>query len=180
MAVIDDIYGAGADALTYEFQVTFGPQADIDTVVDSLPLRVTNVNIPEISQGEYTVEYKTETLVKSNGKNTTPKEFDIEFRLDKNQNIYKAFKAWSAKFQNPSTGGYAEDTVATGLRTTIDVQSGYLDIDGVFVLTGLNWHFQGAWPKRVAAITLDNSGTDPILCAVTFGYLTMADPVTVA
>lgn len=172
MGTIDTIYGIGDDSLAYEFQVAISP-ISFFTSSEGATLRVTTVEIPETSFGTYTIDYKSETLEKPNGKITTPKEFSIEFRIDKFYNIHKGLVAWNNAVVNPQTGGASLDSVngVSALRVPIIVTTGMNDLDGNFVPTGKVITFKGAMPKTIGGYTYDNSNAEPITCSVTFTYL---------
>ena len=169
---IQAVYNAGDDALGYEFEITVGSIASLVGLVDltGLTLRTNTINIPSQERGEYTYDYKTRTVLKPNGKVTTPTEFDFEFRTDKNYVYYKLFSAWQNLIANDS--GASRDALPGGIspiRTTMTVKT----IDANGLPTGQVWEFQGCWCKSLGSITLDNQSGDPIQCSVTFGFLSM-------
>jgi len=174
MGIIDTVYGLSDDALGYEFQVSVGP---ISFLADptGFTFRALTVEIPEVSVGEYTIEYKSDTLVKPNGKITTPKEFSIEFRIDKYYALYKAFRTWNSAIVNPTTGGVSMDSVngISTFRTPITVSTGTFDLNGNFIPTLQLWTFTGCWPKAVGGFSMDNSNTEPLTTSIRFGYLSM-------
>lgn len=174
MGIIDTAYSMGDDAIGYEYQISLGPLPYIPDA-SNFTFRATTVEIPEVSVGEYTIEYKSETLVKPNGKITTPKEFTIEFRIDKYYALYKAFRLWNGSIVNPDTGGVARDSIfgASLIRTPITISTGTYDIDGNFVPTLQTWTFTGCWPKAVGGFSLDNSSAEPLLTSIRFGFLKM-------
>ena len=175
MNIVETIFSTGDDALGYEYLVTLGPLPYLD-LATGLTLRTTTVEIPETAIGVYEYDYKSEKIVKPNGKNDTAKEFSVEFRIDKYYNVYKAFKAWSAALVNPVTGGNAGDNplgISNGLRIPIQISTGTFDVEGNFYPTLQNWGFTGCFPVRVGGVTLDNQSAEPLMCSVTFNYLKM-------
>ena len=175
MDTLDTIYQTGDDALGYEYQISLGPIPYLDTITN-LMVRATTCEIPSVVLGEYEYDYKSEKVVKPNGKIATQKEFSIEFRLDKYYNLYKAFKLWNNSIVNPLNGGSTMDVGATGIsqfRIPITVSTGTYNILGSFVPTLQAWWFTGCWPKEVGGFTLDNQNGDPLMCTVRFGYLKM-------
>jgi len=174
MGIIDTAYGLSDDAIGYEYQISLGPIPFLPDPT-GFTFRATTVEIPEISVGEYQIEYKSETLVKPNGKITTPKEFTIEFRIDKYYNLYKAFKLWNNAIANPDTGGVAMDSIngISTFRTPITISTGTFDTAGNFIPTLQVWTFTGCWPKAVGGFTLDNASADPIMTQIRFGFLKM-------
>ena len=171
MATIDTVFNAGDDALTYEWQMSFGPIPYLD-VATNFNIRCQSVDIPPITIGEYSIEYKTDTIVKPNGKNTTAKEFTTEFRVDKYWKLYNALRLWSNSIVSTS-GGVATDSLngVSTIRIPITITTGMTDIDGNFVPTGGLWSFTGSWPKSVGNPTLDNSSAEPATTSITWGYL---------
>ena len=176
MGTIDTVYGLGDDALGYEFQVAIGPIGFV-TDGNGATLRVNTVEIPETSVGTYTVDYKSETMEKPNGKITTPKEFTIEYRLDKYYNVHKGFVAWNNAVVNPQTGGASLDSVSgvSLFRVPIIVSSGMTDLDGNFIATGKVITFRGAFPKTVSSYSYDNSNAEPLVVSVIFSYLSKVE-----
>ena len=172
--MINAIFNVGDDALGNEFQVTFGNIPYLD-VAGPLNLRCNTVEIPETVVGEYEYQYKSEKIVKPNGQIATAKEFTVEFRVDKYYALYKAFVAWNNFIVNPITGGASTDSMngVSFIRAPITVSTGHFDVLGNFVPTLQIWNFQGCWPKSVSGFTLDNSSGDPLLCTVTFSFLSM-------
>lgn len=173
-SIIDTIFSSGDDCLAYEFQVSLGPIPYLDTVTNSM-MRVTTCEIPAKTLGEYEYDYKSEKIVKPNGKNATAKEFSIEMRVDKYYALYKAFVLWNSAIMNPVTGGSSMDSVngVSLLRIPITVTTGTYDVLGNFIPTLQAWVFRGCWPKEVGGFQLDNQSGDPLLCTVRFGYLVM-------
>lgn len=175
MDMINTIFQAGDDALGYEFQASFGPIPFLKGP-SSLNVRITTVEIPPKTLGEYEYRYKSERMVKPNGQIETAKEFSIEFRMDKYYAIYKAFSLWQSSIVNPVSGGVAQDAGVNGesaIRIPITITSGTYDIEGNFIPTTQVWSFTGCWPKEVGGFSLDNSNGDPLLTAIRFGYLSM-------
>jgi hypothetical protein len=174
MGTIDTAYAQGDDALSYEWQMALG-SLSIFTTTANLNVRCTTVDLPAITLGEYTYDFKSETVVKPNGKNATSKEFTTTFRIDKYWNLYNAFKTWSNSIVSPSSGGVAIDSVAgiSAIRAPITISSGMYDIDGTFTATGAVWSFTGCWPKVVGNPTLDNGSGDPATTTITWGYLSL-------
>lgn len=172
--MIDAIFNVGDDALASEFQITLGRIPYLDTA-GPINLRCTTVEIPETLIGEYEYQYKSEKIVKPNGQIQTAKEFAIEFRVDKNYLLYKAFLAWNNGIVSPVTGGAATDSSfgVSAIRAPITVSSGSFDIEGNFKPTLQVWTFTGCWPKAVGGFTLDNSSGEPLLTSVRFGFLSM-------
>lgn len=174
MGVLDTAFGVGDDALAYEFEISIGPLtlfADPTGII----FRATTVEIPEVSVGEYEFDYKSEKIVKPNGKITTPKEFSIEFRIDKYWKVYQAFKLWNNAIVNPDTGGVATDSNNGNslIRTPITITTGTTNLDGNFIPTTQIWAFTGCWPKRVGGFSMDNNSGEPLLTSITFGFLKM-------
>lgn len=172
MPVLDTIFASGDDAIGHEFQVSLGPIPYLD-VATNLLVRCITVEIPEVSVGEYEYDYKSEKIVKPNGKITTPKEFTIEFRIDKYYNLYKAFKTWNNAIVSPTSGGVATDSNngLSAIRIPITISTGTYDIDGNFVPTLQVWSFTGCWPKAVGGFSLDNQSGEPLTTAIRFGFL---------
>jgi hypothetical protein len=172
MGVIDTAFNLGDDSLYYEYQISLGPIPYLPDPT-GFAFRATTVEIPEFSVGEYTIEYKSDTLVKPNGKITTPKEFSIEFRIDKYYLLYRAFKLWNNSIVNPVTGAVTMDSIAgvSTFRTPITIATGTFDLMGNFMPTLHSWTFTGCWPKAVGGFTLDNASADPVLTQIRFGFL---------
>lgn len=174
MGVLDTAFNLSDDALGFEYQISIAASPLLPDSVN-YTFRATTVEIPAVSIGEYTIEYKTETIVKPNGKITTPKEFSIEFRVDKYYALYKAFRLWHTSIVNPDTGGVAKDSVGgvSAIRLPIVISTGTFGIDGLFVNTLQSWTFTGCWPKEIGGFSLDNANNDPVLCSIRFGFLKM-------
>lgn len=174
MGVLEQIFNQGDDFLGYEYQVSFGPIPYLDTVTNSL-VRCNTVNIPEKVLGTYEYDYKSEKIVKPNGKNLTQKEFEMEFRLDKYLLLYKAFRLWNDSIVSPITGGSSMDSIngVTPFRIPITVTTGTYDVLGNFVPTLHAWYFKGCWPISVGALNLDNQNGEPVMCNIRFGFLKM-------
>ena len=174
MGVLENVFAGGDDALGYEFSMSLGPIPYLD-VATNLLVRCNTVEIPEISVGEYEYDYKSEKIVKPNGKIMTPKEFTTEFRIDKYYNLYKAFKTWNNAIVSPVSGGVAADSIngVSAIRIPITVSTGTYDIDGNFVPTLQIWNFTGCWPKAIGGFTLDNQNGDALMCSIRWGYLKM-------
>jgi hypothetical protein len=174
MGVMETIFAVGDDALGYEYQISLGPIPSLD-VATNLLVRATTCEIPEIIVGEYEYDYKSEKVVKPNGKIGTAKEFSIEFRVDKYYNLYKAFKTWNNAIVSPVSGGVATDSNngISAIRIPITVTTGTYDIEGNFIPTTQIWNFTGCWPKSIGGFTLDNQSGEPVMCSIRFGYLKM-------
>ena len=175
MDMINTIFQVGDDALGYEFQASFGPIPFLEGP-KSLNVRVTTVEIPAKTLGEYEYRYKSEKIVKPNGQIETAKEFTIEFRIDKYYALYRAFTLWQDSIVNPVSGGVAPDVSENGIsliRIPITITSGTYDIEGTFIPSTQVWSFTGCWPKEVGGFTLDNQSGDPLLTSVRFGFLSM-------
>jgi hypothetical protein len=172
--VLDQIFNAGDDALAYEFLVTLGPIPYLDAVTNSM-VRCITCEIPEKSVGTYEYDFKTEHIVKPNGKNTTPKEFSMEFRVDKYFAIYKALRSWNDAIINPANGGTTFDSVngVSSIRIPITIATGTYDTSGTFIPTLQTWSFTGCFPVGIGGFTLDNQGGDPLTCTVRWNYLKM-------
>jgi hypothetical protein len=172
MGVLDTAFVLGDDLLGYEFQIAFGVVPYVPDLTGLL-FRANTFEIPSQSRGEYEFDYKTEKIVKPNGKITTPKEFSIEFRVDKYGLVYKAFKAWMDAITNPSTGGTSMDSVGgvSLLRAPITVSTGTTNTDGIFIPTGSVFQFTGCWPKDLGSFNFDNTSGEPVMTTVRFGYL---------
>lgn len=174
MGVIDQIFNQGDDFLGYEYQMSLGPIPYLDAVTNSL-VRCTTVEIPEKAIGTYEYDYKSEKIVKPNGKNTSPKEFSVEFRLDKYLLLYKAFRAWSDSIVSPITGGSSIDSVngVSSIRIPITITTGTYDVNGNFVPTLHAWFFTGCFPVSVGALNLDNQSGEPVMCSLRLSFLKM-------
>jgi hypothetical protein len=172
MGVMDTIFSSGDDCLGYEWSVSLGPIPYLD-VETNLLVRAITCEIPDVVVGEYEYDYKSEKVVKPNGKIGTAKEFAIEFRIDKYYNLYRAFKLWNNAIVNPISGGAATDSNngISAIRIPITVATGTYDIDGNFVPTTQVWSFTGCWPKSVGGFSLDNQNGEPLTTSVRFGYL---------
>ena len=171
---LDAAFSQGDDTLGYEYQVSLGPIPYLDTITNTM-VRVTTFEIPEVSVGEYEYDYKSEKIVKPNGKITTPKEFSFEMRVDKYYLVYKAFKLWNNAIVNPINGGATMDSIngVSLIRIPITITTGTYDVLGNFVPTLQSWSFTGCWPKAVGGFTLDNQSGEPLLTTIRFGYLKM-------
>jgi len=174
MGTLDAIFNQGDDALGYEFQVNLGPIPYLDTITNSL-VRVTTCEIPAKTLGSYDYYYKSEHLVKPNGRNESAKEFSIQFRMDKYFVLYKALRLWSDVIVNPITGGGTEDSVGgvSAIRIPITITTGTYDVTGAFIPTLQIWSFTGCWPTDVSGFDLDNTSGDPLMCSVKFSFLKM-------
>lgn len=172
--MINNIFAVGDDALAQEFQISFGPIPFMNAA-GPVNIRCTTVEIPEHSIGTYEYRFKSERIVKPNGQIETPKEFAIEFRIDKYYNLYKAFVAWNNGIVNPVTGGAASDSVSgvSNIRIPIVISTGTYTLEGNFVPTAQVWNFTGCFPVAVGGFTLDNQSGDPLLTSVRFSYLSM-------
>lgn len=172
--VLDTIFNSGDDALPYEFQVNLGPIPYLDTITNTM-MRVTTVEIPPKVNGSYEYYYKSEKIVKPNGRNETVKEFTMEFRMDKYYLVYKALRLWSDAITNPITGGTTFDSKdgTSLIRIPINITTGTYDVLGNFVPTLQGWGFTGCWPIEVGGFALDNQGSDPLMCSIRWGFLKM-------
>ncbi len=173
MDYVEKIYGAGDDALGYEYEITVSPLGALTSLLPDLTgltLRTTNVNIPSNERGEYQYDYKTRTIVKPNGKVTTPNEFDFDFRVDKNYAFYNFFIAWQNVIANNE--GASGDFLSGGSPIRADIVVKSVDANGD--LTGGIWNFKGCWPKVVGSLGLDAQSGDPITCNINLAYLTQA------
>ena len=172
MGIVDAAFNSGDDSLGYEFQVSFGPIPYLPDAT-GFSIRTTTVEIPEVVVGEYEYDYKSDKIVKPNGKVATSKEFSLEFRIDKYYNFYKAFKLWNAAIVNPDTGGASLDSIngISATRIPITVSTGTIDLNGNFLPTLQVWSFTGCWPKSISSLTLDNQSGEPLLCQIRFGFI---------
>lgn len=175
MGIVDVAFQTGDDALAQEFMVSLGsiPYFSDPT---GFNVRITTFDIPEFVAGTYEYDYKSEHIVKPNGKNATSKEFSISFRVDKYYLFYKALRLWQAAIINPDTGGMSIDS-ANGISATripMVVTSGYTNLDGDFTPTSQIWSFTGCWPTGVGNISLDNQSGEPVICTARFSYLKLA------
>jgi len=171
MGVIDTAYAQGDDALSYEWNMSFGSIPYLDVAVN-LNVRCTTVDLPTVTLGEYSYDYKSDTVVKPNGKNTTPKEFSTTFRIDKYWIVYNAFKTWCTSIVSPN-GGVAIDSINGNsvIRVPVIITTGMFDSNESFIPTGGLWSFTGCWPKSVGNPTLDTTSGDPATTTITWGYL---------
>lgn len=174
MGVMETIFSQGDDAIGYEFQISLGPIPYLD-VATNLLVRCNTVEIPAISVQTYEYDYKSEKVVKPNGKIGTPKEFSTEFRIDKYYNLYKAIKTWNNAIVSPVSGGVATDSNngVSAIRIPITVSTGTYDIEGNFVPTLQVWNFTGCFPVEVGGFTLDSQSGDPVMCTVRWSFLKM-------
>lgn len=171
---IDSVYAAGDDALGYEFEISMSkiPLLSGDTsAIETISVRTATVNIPSSERGDYTFDYKTRTIKKSNGKVTTANEFDFDFRIDKNWALYKYFLKWS-NIVGSNAGASGDFSIggASPIRTDITVKT--IDANGNY--TSQVWVFKGCWCSSVGSVSLDNSSGDPLTLTVTMSFLTMA------
>jgi len=174
MGTLEQIFNQGDDFLGYEYQMSVGPIPYLDAVTNTF-VRCTTVTIPAKVLGTYEYDYKSEKIVKPNGKNLTEKSFDVEFRMDKYLLLYKALRLWSDSIVSPITGGTTMDSIAgqTPFRVPITITTGTYDILGNFIPTLHVWSFKGCFPSTVGQISLDNSNGEPVMCTTTFTYLKM-------
>lgn len=152
-----------------------------DVVIPSFPgvinlqqsnIRVTEIGIPNSSNGTYNVDYKAETMPKPNGKITTQKSFTFTFRIDKNYDVYKGFMAWRNLLLNEETGIGSPDFVngTSPLRVPIKVVPS--DNTGTVVTEG--WTFTGCFPSEIGGFSYNVTTGDPLSCTVTMQFITMA------
>lgn len=173
MSHIDTLYQMGDDALGNQFEVSFSALSLFDAL-DSLKMRTTNVDIPEYSVSTYTVEHKTQSMVKVGGKITTPKEITLTLRVDKYWGLYNAIKDWLKYIGGEETGQMAEDNILGGessFRTDFTVYT----LDSNDTPTGGGWKFHKACPTNISSVGLDYSSGDPITVSITFSFLKMTD-----
>jgi hypothetical protein len=172
--VLDTIFNAGDDALAYEYQVNLGGIPYLDTVTN-LFVRTTTVEIPPKVAGTYTYNYKSETIVKPNGRNESAKEFSMELRIDKYFLLYKALRLWNDVIINPITGGSSMDSIngVSAIRIPITVTTGTYDILGNFVPTLQAWAFTGCFPSEIGGFSLDNTSGEPLTCSIKWNFLKM-------
>lgn len=175
MGIIDNIYAAGDDAFTSEFEVIFGTLILPIPGITNLTIRTTTLVIPEKSIGTYSYKYRSETVVKNSGEITTPKEFTIEFRVDKYYILYKALSQWMGFLVDPDSGLPKYETLSSGvspISIPMTIISGYMDRDipNLFRPTTQIWEFTGCRPTKIGDISLDNGSVDGLKCSVTFTY----------
>jgi len=142
------------------------------TTLESLQFRISNFEIPEFSQGEYTVRYKTQEFTKPNGSITTGHDFSFTFRVDKYWTIYQEMLTWKQLQGNDNTGAIAEDfnpiSGTSSLRTNFSVMT----IDSNGVVTSQGWKFTQAWIKSLGSVSFDQVATgDPINVTVTMSFI---------
>ncbi|MGL5913594.1 MAG: hypothetical protein ACRCZB_05460 [Bacteroidales bacterium] len=154
-----------------EFELT--PFALFGELRDNLKFRTISMDLPEFSQGEYEVHWKTQKFPKPNGKDETPKTFSTTFRVDKYYTTYKALLAWWQYICNSDTGAMAEDvgavTGTSNIRTNI--QARMVDSNGVTVSEGFK--FEKSYLKSLTGFSYAVDSGDPLTCTCTWNYVKM-------
>ena len=173
MSIAQTAYGVGDDALGNQFLMTISPISYIQDTFGT-NVRIITVDIPEVSVGTYTIEYKTRTIEKVGGKITTPTQFSFTFRIDKNWDLYKGFISWHSAIANQGSGVIQADASGTSvgaslIRTSIEIQT----VDHNDEPTGMNWDFEGCWPVNVSGVGFDQASGDPLTATITMSFLRM-------
>lgn len=173
---IDLIANLGDDALANLFDMTLPVISDITELDTNVRLRIQNFTIPATGAETYDVHYRTQKMTKVGGKVDAPNEFSFDFRVDKNYNIYRAFKTWKNFVANSSTGVIMNDgSLTSPYRGPIIVYP--VDSSGVKTITGVGWVFAGCFVQNIGDISFDYTSGEPITVTVTMGYARMDDTV---
>lgn len=96
---------------------------------------------------------------------STYADFTVTFKNDSDGVIRRAFLAWSNDIHNPKTNIHGRPGDSGGYFGTIILE--HLDTTGKVMQT---YNLIGAWPKTVAALTLDYTAKDLQTFDITFSY----------
>ena len=164
---IDTLFNQGADALENHFAVSIAPI--INLPFTPLAYRVLTVSIPERSFDTYDKWWGTQKFTTPAGQITTPNEFNMSFRLDKNFALYTLFNTWMNSIANEGTGIMTPDSPDSGWRTDISIAT--IDSNGVPTSTG--WTFVGCFPSSVPGVDFNMESGSALSIDVTLQFIRM-------
>ncbi|MBD3216533.1 MAG: hypothetical protein GF311_28220 [Candidatus Lokiarchaeota archaeon] len=177
MAILE-VYETGDDALGIHFDFDIASFGLFQP--GNIKFRTTTFNVPGITLGTYTIDFKGQHFEKPNYNDDTSKEFSFTLRLDKQYEVYRKFAFWLYSIKNISTGANSVDKPVVGpskLRTpeiTVVATDGNAPNPTVFQ----TWRFTQCFPKSISDVSFDNTGTDPITLDITMSYLTLNTDLT--
>jgi hypothetical protein len=99
------------DQLQNRFVITFPngiPGSSINPELISLRING-SFSTPEYSVSKYDISYRGMKLAKTGGSQENSNEFNLNFRIDVNWEVYKALKGWMDMIFNPLSGQYTSD-----------------------------------------------------------------------
>lgn len=171
---IDLIANLGDDALTNLFDMGIPVVSGIPELDTNVRLRIQNFTVPATGANTYEVHYRTQMMTKVGGKVDAPNEFSFDFRVDRNYNVYRAFKTWKNLVANSSSGVIMNDDGLTNpYRVPISVWP--VDSNGDGISGAGSWTFAGCFVQNVGEVSFDYTSGDPITVTVTMGYIRMDD-----
>lgn len=132
--------------------------------------RVQDISIPSTGVNTYEVHYLTQSYERPGGKVEMPREINMNIRMDRDWNIYKALLAWKEATHNQKTGAVA-DTLTDENSIRSDIYVWPCDATGTKIGATVGWTIYGAFVKNIGEISFDHSNGDPLVLPVTFGIL---------
>lgn len=164
---IDTLFNQGADALENHFAISIAPIINLPFA--PLSFRVLTLSIPERSFETYEKHWGTQVYTTPAGKITTPNEFSMSFRLDRNYALYTLFTTWMNSIADEVTGIMTPDGPDSGWRTDISVAT--IDSNGLPTSTG--WTFIGCFPSTVPGVEFNMESGQPLSIDVTLQFIRM-------
>lgn len=173
MITIDSVYQQGDDALGNMAELTVSPFPLFSPLADALKFRTTTISVPGFSVNSYEVHAKTQKFEKPAGKDSTPKTFQSQFRVDKYYTVWKALAAWWQYICDSDTGAMAEDvgavTGSSNIRTDVLVKT----IDSNGIVTNEGFKFERAWIKEMTGLNYSMDSDTPLTCDITWSFVKM-------
>lgn len=194
---LTDLINTGADALSnlYEVHIKLGRNSS-QSLAQDLKVRVGSFDPPKVSQGTYTVRYKSAEVARPNASLSYSHTFTLTFRIDSYWSVYNALKA-----QKAVTSVGARAFASTGYSSAADEHPDYLaniqvyalqapitsvsqdkDLAGSATYDTLTktplYEFKGCWIQDMTEPRFDYSSSTALQTTVTWGFFEWNDPET--
>jgi hypothetical protein len=186
---ISTLIGAGADAMSNMFEVTFSPPGSPAGIDDDMRIRVKSFTPPAPTHATYDVHWKTVSRKMPAAKIELDREVEFEIRIDAYYAVYKRLLQWQALTAIPAHG-YASNSVPTGGSITVSALStpivgadsaGAEDNNGLVQTArqnGMQWVFEDAWITNITPPAYNADESSPVSVTVKFAYGKYKDPQT--
>jgi hypothetical protein len=160
----DVIFGRGDDQLISQFDVSFPGGIPTGGGGENISLRVDlGFTFPEQSVGTYDIHKKGMVVTKTNTQTTTSKQFPLEWTVDQDWVTFDDMKKWADSVYDPIKGVALPESSVRGtlLVSMLDTQNNVKK----------KVRFKNCKPINYTLTGLDNAGSDPLRCTMTFIYV---------
>lgn len=175
-----DLLSNSGDAFSNLYLVTFRGNF-LDDVANPLQIRCDGFTPPTSSTGTYEVRFLNNFISRPLSKVNLTRNFNLNFRVDSNLEIFKAILDQQGVTFNPAKSFTISDiTTLKEQGKLFDVTIEVVDegIDSEEINTTPLYTFRSCWISSITPISYDYSNSSPTTVSMTINFLTMEDPAS--